>query len=141
MPHKRECGHLVGSLGEVLASHYYALELLACSTECHDATTNDGQLVQIKATQGNTVALRSQPDHLLVIQVQKDGTILEVYNGPGSLAWTNCWRRQKNGQSPISVSKLRRLMQDVPAEQQLRRRAWTAPQSPFRNERTPEASG
>src|SRR4051794_18279082 len=60
-------GHLVGSLGEVLASHHYNLELLPCSAECHDATTNDGRLVQVKATQGTTVALRSQPDHLLVI--------------------------------------------------------------------------
>jgi hypothetical protein len=29
-------GHLVGSLGEVLASHYYELKLLPCSAECHD---------------------------------------------------------------------------------------------------------
>lgn len=60
-------GHLVGSLGEVLASHYYDLTLLPCSTACHDAQARDGRLVQVKATQGRTVALRAQPDHFLVI--------------------------------------------------------------------------
>src|SRR5947208_17023418 len=69
-------GHLVGSLGEVLASHYYDLERLSCSTECYDAQTREGRLVQVKATQGDRVALRAQPDHLLVIQLQKDGTIV-----------------------------------------------------------------
>ncbi len=116
-------GHLVGSLGEVLASHYYDLELLPCSTECHDAQAPDGRLVQVKATQGTSVALRTQPDHLLVILLKKDGTIEEIYNGPGSIAWQHCGKRQKNGQSPISVSKLRKLMNDVPA-------AYRLPQAP-----------
>lgn len=115
-------GHLVGSLGEVLASHYYDLELLPCSTECHDAQTRDGKLVQVKATQGERVALRAQPEHLLVIKINKDGTIEEIYNGPGLPAWQSCGKMQKNGQSPISVSKLRRLMNDVPGEQRLAQR-------------------
>ena len=116
-------GHLVGSLGEVLASHYYDLTLLPCSTECHDAQAHDGRLVQVKATQGKSVALRAQPDHLLVIQLKKDGTIEELYNGPGALAWQHCGRQQKNGQSPISVSTLRRLMKDVPEHERLSRKA------------------
>jgi hypothetical protein len=49
-------GHLVGSLGEVLAGYYYELELLPASTERHDARARDGRLVQIKATQGTSVA-------------------------------------------------------------------------------------
>jgi len=114
-------GHLVGSLGEVLASHYYDLELLPCSTECHDAKSRDGRLVQVKATQGRTVALRAQPDHPLVILLKRDGTIEELYNGPGALAWQHCGKQQKNGQSPISVSKLRGLMRDIPAAQRLPR--------------------
>ena len=31
-------GHLVGSLGEVLAAHHYGLTLLPASAEAHDAT-------------------------------------------------------------------------------------------------------
>ncbi|MGK2886595.1 MAG: DUF6998 domain-containing protein [Rhodococcus sp. (in: high G+C Gram-positive bacteria)] len=112
-------GHLVGSLGEVLASHYYDLDLLPCSTECHDARTHDGRLVQIKATQGTSVGLRAEPNHLLVILLKKNGTIEEVYNGPGQLAWQHCGKPQKNGQSPISLSKLRKLMNDVPEAQRI----------------------
>jgi hypothetical protein len=114
-------GHLVGSLGEVLVSHYYDLELLPCSTSCHDAQTRGGTLVQVKATQGTSVALRAQPDHLIVILLKKDGTIEEIYNGPGQLAWNNCGKQQKNGQSPISISRLRRLMHDVAEAQRLPR--------------------
>ena len=68
------------------------------------------------------VALRAQPDHLLVILLKKDGMIEEIYNGPGHLAWTNCGKQQKNGQSSISMSKLRHLMHEVPAEQRLPRK-------------------
>lgn len=116
-------GHLVGSLGEVLASHYYDLTLLPCSTASHDAQTRSGTLVQIKATQGTRVALRAQPEHLLVIQLQTNGTIAEIYNGPGQLAWQHCSKQQKNGQSPITVNTLRKLMTHVPGEHRLPRNA------------------
>jgi len=112
-------GHLVGSLGEVLASCYYDLELLAASTERHDARTRDGRLVQVKATQGRSVALRSEPDHLLVLALLRDGTIDEVYNGPGSLAWRRVGPLQKNGACPLAVSTLRRLMEEVPESSRL----------------------
>ena len=46
-------GHLVGSIGEVLVAEHYGLTLLPNSSETHDAVTNDGKLVQIKATQTN----------------------------------------------------------------------------------------
>jgi hypothetical protein len=115
-------GQLVGSLGEVLASHYYHLELLPCSTECHDAQTKDDRLVQVKATQGDRVALRVQPDHLLVIQLQKNGTIIEIYNGPGQRPWAAAGKLQRNGQRPITLSKLGALMRDVAPHDRLTRR-------------------
>lgn len=59
-------GHMVGSLGEALASFHYGLTLLPPSTRTHDAK-KDGLLVQVKATQGSRVALRSEPRHLLVL--------------------------------------------------------------------------
>lgn len=116
-------GHLVGSLGEVLAAYYYDLELLAASTERHDALSRDGRLVQVKATQGRSVALRSEPDHLLVLALLRDGTVDEVYNGPGALAWARIGAPQKNGQYPLSLSTLRRLMQFVDGDSRLPRRA------------------
>lgn len=116
-------GHLVGSLGEVLASHYYALDLLPCSSACHDAKAVDGRMVQVKATQGRLVALRAQPDFLLVIGLRRDGTIEEIYNGPGREPWRKAGSLGKNGQRPISLSKLRELARAVPNGQRLPRTA------------------
>ena len=112
-------GHLVGSLGEVMAAHDYGLELLPASAERHDARTQDGRLVQIKATQGSRVSLRSQPDHLIVLYLTKHGTALEMYNGPGKLAWDEAGRMQSIGQCPISLAKLRALMEEMPEEHRL----------------------
>lgn len=103
-------GHLVGSIGEVLASNHYGLELLPASYETHDAKTTDGKFVQIKATQGKSIGIRSEPDHLLVLKIILDGTVDEVYNGPGNLAWENASKMQKNGQRQITVKKLKTLM-------------------------------
>ena len=115
-------GHLVGSLGEVLAAYYYDLELLAASTERHDARARDGRMVQVKATQGRSVALRSEPDHLLVLSLLRDGTVDEVYNGPGGLAWARVGAPQKNGQFPLALGTLRKLMANVPSEARLTKR-------------------
>jgi len=112
-------GHLVGSIGEVLASYRYTLTLLPASTEIHDAQSLDGRLVQIKATQGKSVALRAEPEHLIVLQIQKDGCATEIFNGPGNLVWNACGQMQKNGQRPIGLTKLRQLMANVPANDRL----------------------
>jgi hypothetical protein len=45
-------GHLVGSIGEALASYHYGVTLSSASTECHDGEC-EGRSVQVKATQGN----------------------------------------------------------------------------------------
>jgi hypothetical protein len=115
-------GHLVGSLGEVLAAYYYELDLLEASTPKHDAKSRDGRLVQVKATQGRSVALRSEPDHLLVLLIERDGTVEEVFNGPGSIPWARIGPPQKNGQYPLAVGVLRKLMASVPEDARLVRR-------------------
>jgi len=79
-------GHMVGSLAECFAEHYYDLKLFACSYPGHDAYTSDCK-VEIKATQGNSVALRSGPDMLLVFKLLRDGSFEEIYNGPGAPVW------------------------------------------------------
>lgn len=99
-------GHLVGSIGEVLASHYYGIDLLKGSSETHDGISPCGKMVQIKATQGNSVALRSEPEHLLVLKIHRNGSFKEVYNGSGSAAWQSSGSLQKNGQRAVSLSRL-----------------------------------
>ena len=112
-------GHLVGSIGEVLAAHRYDLSLYAASSEAHDGSARDGRQVEIKATQGNTVALRAEPQHLIVLHLDKEGQATEVFNGPGALVWSSCGAMQKNGQRPVSLSRLRKLMAQVSTEQRL----------------------
>ena len=102
-------GHLIGSIGEVLVAERYELELLPNSTGVHDARTKEGKLVQVKATQGDGVGLSSEPDHLIVVKILKNGEIVEVYNGLGKLPWDNAGKMQKNGQRRISLNRLRSL--------------------------------
>lgn len=112
-------GHLVGSIGEVLASHYYGLTLLPASTEKHDAICSEGRMVQIKATQGKSIGLSSQPDYLLVLKILPNGLAEEIFNGPGKLAWDNAGKMQKTGHRPISAFKLRALMESVEKAQRI----------------------
>ena len=106
-------GHLVGSIGEVIVAEHYGLTLLCNSTETHDAVSSDGRNAQIKATQVNRIAISSEPDYLIVIKLFSDGSWEENYNGPGKPVWDHAGKIQKNGQRPISLSKLRSLMNSV----------------------------
>lgn len=112
-------GHLVGSIGEVIAAQRYDLSLLPASSETHDGSAADGRLVEVKTTQGDTVALRAEPQHLIVLHLSREGHATEVFNGPGSLVWSSCGKIQKNGQRPVSLPKLRKLMSQVPSGHRL----------------------
>jgi hypothetical protein len=115
-------GHLVGSIGEALASYYYGVELAPASSHGHDGTCG-GRQVQVKATQGDRIALSSEPEHLLVIKLKRDGTFAEEYNGPGAAVWglVSEKPRPKNGQYQVPLSALRRLGREVPVEHKLQR--------------------
>lgn len=112
-------GHLVGSIGEVLAAYMFNLELLPASEPAHDAVAADGKRVQIKLTQRNRVSLYHEPEHLIALQRGADGHLKTVFNGPGAPAWNAAGKMQKNGQRPISVSRLAQLMEDVSEPQRL----------------------
>ena len=102
-------GILIGNLGEVYAAEKYGLKLLRESTKTHDAITPDGRNVQIKTTQGRQVGLYEEPEYLLVLQVQRDGSFTEVYYGPGKAPWMHAGKKQKNGQRYISIARLSKL--------------------------------
>jgi len=108
-------GHMVGSLGECLVADAYNLELKTASNKGCDAVTKTGMEVEIKATQSNTVAFRSQPQHAIIIKILRDGTFEEIYNGPGAPVWEQFKgkRLPSNGQFQISLNKLRQLNQTV----------------------------
>jgi hypothetical protein len=116
-------GHMVGSLGEALAAHHYGIKLFPASSQCHDGVCESRQ-VQIKATQGNRVAISCEPEHLLVLQLNRDGSFVEEYNGPGALPWKLVAHkpRPKNGQYQLSLATLRKLMKSVGPHERLQRR-------------------
>jgi hypothetical protein len=107
-------GHLVGSIGESLAAYIFDLELMVASNTAFDARTGDGLTVEIKATQGASVALSGsanpRPDRLVVLFLPRTGLGEIVYNGPAAQAWDLAGPIQKNGQRRIALSALRRLV-------------------------------
>ena len=48
-----------------------------------------------------------------MIQIQPDGSFLEIFNGPGDIAWSAAGKLQKNGQCPITIYRLRILMKGI----------------------------
>lgn len=115
-------GHMVGSLAECYAEFHYGLELYPCSNPGHDAHRQECQ-VEIKATQGDKIGLRSGPERLLVFRLLRDGSFEEVYNGPGAPVWALVEQkaRPSNGQYQIGLAALRQLMKSVPEDQRLRK--------------------
>ena len=118
-------GHLVGSIGEVVAAYLYDLKLLPASHEGHDAEATRGTLVQIKATQGTSISLRANPQHLLVLKLGRSIAPEQVYNGPGELVWAKCGSLQRNGTRTIRLTTLEKLQSAVnPSLEITRVREW-----------------
>src|SRR5260370_3304397 len=101
-------GHLVGSIGEVIAAEEFKLTLYPMSHEGHDAFDAAGP-VQIKMTSGESVSMYDCCVRLIVLRVVSPEEAEVVYNGPGEPVWTNAGKIQKNGQRSVSLSKLRQI--------------------------------
>lgn len=107
-------GHLVGSIGEVLAAYYYGIELYPPSTPKHDGVSPDGQEVQIKITQRGSIMLNEEPDYLIVLYLdRKTGEIKEVYNGKGKAPWETSYLYKKRNTNYMTLSKLIKLDEGV----------------------------
>ena len=102
-------GHLIGSIGEVIAAEAFGLMLLPASAAGHDARDENGALVQIKLTSGKSIGLRASCERLLVMRIVDPTSAELVYDGPGEPVWTACGKMQKNGQRSISLTKLRSI--------------------------------
>ena len=113
-------GHLVGSIGEVIAAYMFDLELLPGSSLAHDAKAADGRRVEIKLTQGDAIAIRHRPEHLIALRRSKGETVEVVFNGPGDLPWEAAGEIGSNGQRRLGIARVRTLDQGVLDEQRLR---------------------
>ncbi|GGO94052.1 hypothetical protein GCM10011584_34200 [Nocardioides phosphati] len=115
-------GHLVGSIGEVLAAAMFGLELMPASNKSYDAKLGD-QTVEIKATQGNGISLQAHfdtlPDFLVALRIERDGSANVIYNGPAAPVWEAAGEAAKNGQRRIGISRLRALQEAIPEAQRL----------------------
>lgn len=106
-------GRLLGDIGEVLAEDAYQIKLFEDLQKHHDATCTDGRLVQIKATMKKSLTLPVDhiPLYYIGIQIHSDGSFIEVFNGPGAIAWEAVKNRSptKTNLHSVSVSALRKL--------------------------------
>ena len=102
-------GHLVGSIGEVIAAEQLGLTLYPASQACHDAYDDQGRDVQIKLTAGKSISLYGDCDRLVVLRITSPETAEIVYDGDGGPAWQAAGAMGKNGQRQIGIKRLRAL--------------------------------
>lgn len=105
-------GHLVGSMGEVLAAEQLGLNLMTPSNRGYDAVDSQDRKVEIKATTRSAVALSASgtaAERLIVVHFDEFGVGSVVYDGPAAPAWESAGRPQKNGQRRVSLGSLRRI--------------------------------
>jgi len=101
-------GHLVGSVGEVIAAEALGLMLYPMSRPGHDAYDENGD-VQIKMTAGRSVAMYATCNRLVVLRVLSPEEAEIVYDGPGQPVWELAGKPGKNGQRVVSLARLRKL--------------------------------
>lgn len=108
-------GHLVGSIGEVVAEYIYDLRLAPPGTPQVDAHTKDGHTVQIKLTgqKGTSYGMRwsnaipCRPADLLIGLKLTASGFEEIYNGPFPIQFLESRPDARNGQMAIPLSRLR----------------------------------
>lgn len=120
-------GKLVGDIGEVLSSEKYGLRLLDENAHVHDSKEiSTGRLIQIKSSFRNVsyFPCRNSPDYYLAIQIFEDGSIEELFNGPGQFIidrYINARGLKAKNRYVYTLSGniLRKLNEDVPDEQKI----------------------
>ena len=128
-------GHLVGSIGEVMAAYYYGIELYTASTEIHDGEVN-GRKVQIKISQQDNIVINHEPDYLIVLYLNKNGNIYEVYNGTGRLPWNTASKKDSHNNRHMRVNKLLELDKDVPNSDRIEKQHYIEKMKPEYKNRT-----
>ena len=101
-------GHLVGSIGEVVAAEALGLTLYPMSRAGHDAYDTNGD-VQIKMTAGKSIAMYAESVRLVILRVVSPEEAEIIYDGPGAPVWASAGRVGKNGQRVVSLSKLQQI--------------------------------
>ncbi len=111
-------GHLIGSIGECMAAYYYNIDLAHSSQKDYDGI-KDGIEIQIKTTQRSAVLIHSKPEHLIVLKLLEEGDVIEVFNGPGDVIWSEAGKKDSHGYYHFSLRKLVMLNSTVPDEKRI----------------------
>jgi hypothetical protein len=107
-------GHLVGSIGEVVAAGALGLTLHPPSHPGHDAYDANGD-VQIKMVgpTGKVIALYDTCARLVVLKVISPVEAEVIYDGPGEPVWRNARKAGKNGQRVVSLARIKAVAAGV----------------------------
>jgi hypothetical protein len=110
-------GHLVGSIGEVVAAETYDLTLEKCSNPGFDAKTQTGKSVEIKLTGGDSVSVSSDcdplPDFLIVLRLDTRTGFTEIYNGEFPV---ELWKRKSASKRMVVSLRLSELKELKPTQ-------------------------
>ena len=100
-------GHLVGSIGEVVAAEALTLTLHPASYPGHDAFDGNGD-VQIKMVgpTGRSVAFYDKCQRLVVLKIVSSAEAEIIYDGPGEPVWNAAGKPGKNGQRTVSLKRI-----------------------------------
>lgn len=117
-------GNLIGDIGESIAQKVFGLEKLPGNSQGHDfECLKMKKKVQVKTTQkvagSKAVGLgrvKTTYEHLLVLELERDGSFEVLYNGPGS--FIDDKRQHKTGAS-LSRLQLRECQTRVNEEHRL----------------------
>jgi hypothetical protein len=103
-------GHLVGSIGEVIAAEALTLTLHPASHPGHDAYDEGGN-VQIKMVgrTGKSIALYANCERLVVLKIISTSEAEVIYDGPGDPVWTQASGPGKNGQKVVRLTRLEQI--------------------------------
>lgn len=111
-------GKLVGDIGEVLVAENYGITLFSDNVPIYDGyvTKDDSKRVQIKASFNNYFYfpkdLYKIPDYFIAININKDGSFEEIYNGRGSLIYQTLLShltKERSHPYRLSLNKLKEL--------------------------------
>jgi hypothetical protein len=102
-------GHLIGSIGEVVAKEAFGFELHEPSNKHHDAKCSSRGDVEVKITAGTSISMRGPCNHLIVLKVVSPRYAEIVFDGSGIGLWEDAGKTASNGQRRVSLARLRRL--------------------------------
>jgi hypothetical protein len=114
-------GKIVGDIGEAIAMQQFGLSKLPGNTKTHDLLTANGKMkVQVKATlatdPNRNVGMgwnKEVFDHLLVLQIKRDGECERVFDGPGHYIENFRNERPNRKTLDLTINQLRNLHSQV----------------------------